>query len=569
MSSILYDPATGQPFTMPKQTASTISCCLCGTPTVYNKAALCETCLKSQVDITEGIERNPSVPFCRGCERFNRSPQWVECNLESPELMSVCLRVIKGLDKVKLLDANWVWTEPHSRRLKIRLTIQKEALGVTIRQDFVVEIIMKSVFCDDCHRGEAKNSATSTVQVRQHVTHKRTFLFLEQMIIRHQAHKKISGFSPGKNGLDFEFDRPQQAAHFVDFVRSVVPVKTTVSKKLVGENRNSNLASYRFKHSVLVAPICKHDLVIFPKSLARATGNISRLVLCAKVSSCLAFVDPFKGTETSITAKQYFKEKKWNSVFSSDSLTEYFVIDSTPVEVQLDLSHHGGSNGSNHSESGGSGNGSSSGKSRRKNKKKKKKNADDRSERDGHTTASAAATVGTAESTGPSTTRSSPSMNIKLMGDVEVARSSDLGVNDTRFFVRSHMGALLKPGDLVMGYDLANSNLSVDVEELPDVVLVRKKRHPKVRNKKSKKGGKKSVVKSGEEGGSSAVSSSRKTLAQGVNLADNEDDVDEVFESMEEDGLIAGVTLAKVMNDKLATTQQIIDEEEEEEKEVV
>jgi nonsense-mediated mRNA decay protein 3 len=510
MTSLSYDdPATGQLFNMPKQTASTISCCLCGTPTIYNKAALCETCLKSQVDITEGIDRNPSVPFCRGCERFNRSPQWVTCDLESPELMSVCLRVIKGLDKVKLVDANWIWTEPHSRRLKIRLTIQKEALGVLIQQDMVTELIMKSVFCDDCHRGEAKNSATSTVQVRQHVSHKRTFLFLEQMILRNQAHKKISGFSPGKNGLDFEFDRPQEAAHFVDFVRSVVPVKTSISKKLVGENKNSNQASYRFKHSVLVAPICKHDLVVLPDSLSRSCGNISRVVLCSKVSSCLSFVDPCTGKEASITSKQYFKEKKWLSLLSTTELSEYFVIDSTPVE--------GKKNGSTNANNGGN----SGGKSRRRNKKKKKKrNGGD--ERDGDTTALSATTISRVPV--PIVTKTT------LLGDVEVARSIDLGVNDQRFYVRSHIGALLKPGDLVMGYDLANSNLSVDIEELPDVVLVRKKRQKVKRNNKTSGGNK------GDQ--NEAISTVRTTLAKGVNIADNEDDIDSVFADMEEDGLI-------------------------------
>ena len=28
--------------------------------------------------------------------------------------------------QVKLVDAVWIWTEPHSKRLKIKLTVQKE-----------------------------------------------------------------------------------------------------------------------------------------------------------------------------------------------------------------------------------------------------------------------------------------------------------------------------------------------------------------------------------------------------------------------------------------------------------
>jgi NMD protein affecting ribosome stability and mRNA decay len=41
------------------------------------------------------------------------------------------LKKIKGLNKVKLIDASWVWTEPHSRRLKVKLTVQKEVRRIT------------------------------------------------------------------------------------------------------------------------------------------------------------------------------------------------------------------------------------------------------------------------------------------------------------------------------------------------------------------------------------------------------------------------------------------------------
>jgi nonsense-mediated mRNA decay protein 3 len=45
--------------------------------------------------------------------------------LESKELLGLCLKRIRGLNKVRLVDARWIWTEPHSNRLKIELTIQK------------------------------------------------------------------------------------------------------------------------------------------------------------------------------------------------------------------------------------------------------------------------------------------------------------------------------------------------------------------------------------------------------------------------------------------------------------
>ena len=65
---------------------------------------------------------------------------WVRAELESKELLTFCVKKVKGLSKVKLVDAGFIWTEPHSRRLKMKVTIQKEVLnGAILQQTFVVE----------------------------------------------------------------------------------------------------------------------------------------------------------------------------------------------------------------------------------------------------------------------------------------------------------------------------------------------------------------------------------------------------------------------------------------------
>jgi nonsense-mediated mRNA decay protein 3 len=68
------------------------------------------------------------------------------------------------------------------------------------------------------------------------------------------------------------------------------------------------------------------------------------------------------------------------------------------------------------------------------------------------------------------------------LADIEVARSSDMGSNDDTYWVKSHLGGILHPGDTAMGYFLANSNLNnpeyesmlKSIQNLPDVVLVKK-----------------------------------------------------------------------------------------------
>lgn len=85
------------------------------------------TILATSIDITDGIPKQATINFCKGCSRFLSPPtQWVICELESRELLAICLRKLKGLSKVRLIDAGFIWTEPHSKRLRVKLTIQKE-----------------------------------------------------------------------------------------------------------------------------------------------------------------------------------------------------------------------------------------------------------------------------------------------------------------------------------------------------------------------------------------------------------------------------------------------------------
>jgi nonsense-mediated mRNA decay protein 3 len=100
---------------------------MCGTPIASNPSNMCINCVRSQVDITDGIPKQLNLHFDRNCGRYLNPPNaWVTAELESKDLLSICLKKIKGLNKVKLVDAGFVWTEPHSKRVKVKLTIQKE-----------------------------------------------------------------------------------------------------------------------------------------------------------------------------------------------------------------------------------------------------------------------------------------------------------------------------------------------------------------------------------------------------------------------------------------------------------
>jgi NMD protein affecting ribosome stability and mRNA decay len=64
--------------------------------------------------------------------RYLQPPsEWVPCALESRELLSLCLKKLKGLNRVKLVDAGFVWTEPHSKRIKVHSLIHNILSPIT------------------------------------------------------------------------------------------------------------------------------------------------------------------------------------------------------------------------------------------------------------------------------------------------------------------------------------------------------------------------------------------------------------------------------------------------------
>lgn len=366
---------------------------------------MCLSCIRSRVDITEGIPKHLVVNFCRGCERYLQPPaQWLYCELESKELLALILKRVKGLNKVRLVDASFIWTEPHSRRIKAKLTIQKEAFAATIlQQSFVVEVVVAGQQCPDCCRREAKNTWNTVVQVRQKVEHKRTFLYLEQLILKHSAHRDCVNIKTVRDGIDFFFGGRSAAAKFVDFLGAVVPIRSKTSEQLITQDVHSGDSTYKFTFSVEIVPVCREDLVYLPPKVSRSLGGLGPLVVCTKVGTSLHFIDPTTLLTAEVVATTYWREA-FLSLASARDLTQFYVLD---VE------------------------------------------------------------------------KGDKTAGKYWLADVLVARSSDFGRNSQTFHVRTHLGRILKPGDIAMGFDLTTSNFNNEAyearrEDLPDLVLVRK-----------------------------------------------------------------------------------------------
>uniref|UniRef100_A0A182PB58 60S ribosomal export protein NMD3 n=1 Tax=Anopheles epiroticus TaxID=199890 RepID=A0A182PB58_9DIPT len=394
-----------------------ILCCECGVPIEPNATNMCVPCLRSHVDITENIPKQAVIFFCRNCERYLNPPnEWVQCSLESKELLSLCLKRLQGLRQVKLVDAGFVWTEPHSKRIKVKLTVHGEVMSdVVLQQVFVVEFTVNNQMCDDCHRTEAKDFWRCMVQVRQKAVNRKTLFYLEQMILKHKAHENTLGIKPNTGGLDFFYATDAHARKMVDFLQAVLPVKVTNSKKLISHDIHSNSYNYKYSYAVDIVPVSKGSLVCLNKRLTQQLGHIAPVCLVSKVANSIHLIDPQTAQMAEVQNMAYWKSP-FEAICNPKQMVEFVVMD-----VEIIREHE------------------------RK----------------------------TFPGQGPVSHR-------HTLADVWVVKSAELGINENTIHVKSHLGNLLKPGDYVLGYDLREANVNnADYEKLksetvPDVLLIKK-----------------------------------------------------------------------------------------------
>lgn len=396
-----------------------VSCCVCGILVESNPSNMCPTCLRSNVDITDGIQKEYIIQYCPDCGRYLQPPKyWLRAELESRELLTLCLKRLRGLNissnsnsnftKAKLVDAKFIWTEPHSKRIKLKLTVQKEIYNnIVIQQSCSIEYVVAWQLCLTCQKvATGQPQWDACVQLRQKAAHKKTFLYLEQLILKKRLHENFTRIEGQPEGLDFFFAHKSHALNFLEFVNKTAPVTRRDAVQLVSHDSKSNTAVQHYTYSLEISPLCREDLVLLPYKdyYLRSLGGLGPLVIVHKVYSSIVFLDPKTLRAGEITGTLYWK-KPFQPLLNSREMVEFYVLECRLLPI---------TNGSHQ------------------------------------------------------------------LGLVTVCLSTEVG-EGREWVVESHLGGLLQPGDLVKGYLLDShtfNNADLDKnykpEHIQDVVLVRK-----------------------------------------------------------------------------------------------
>jgi nonsense-mediated mRNA decay protein 3 len=245
--------------------------------------------------------------------------------------------------------------------------------------------------------------------------------------------KHVLNIDSCRRGLDFYFLTLSQAQAFSQFLSKLAPMKIKTTQKLVSTDSKNNTAHVKHTLTCDMVPLTRDDLVLVHK---QSRGLLAgRLGLVTKVSSVIHIVDASpKRTLTmdamELSPEAYYKagaDKGYPILQTAERMIRFFVLDVELCDVNDSKEiYHGPASG----------------------------------------------------------------IEKYAMADVQVARESDFGTNDLTYNCVTHLGHLIQPGDVVLGYDLVSTSATlstssslgvVDLEEvlhsnvvLPDVVLVKK-----------------------------------------------------------------------------------------------
>lgn len=186
---------------------------------------------------------------------------------------------------------------------------------------------------------------------------------------------------------------------------------------MIGTDDKSNISNFKYTNLVEICPLCKDDLLYLPAKTARNLGNIARLVIVKNISEVIHLLDPLTGQVAQLSADQYWRDPLRPVITAARSRMTRFVVLGKEPVVL------------------------------QRNVSKK------------------------------SATRKLRSQ----LATLTLAREADLGINDKQFEENSHVGYLMKSGDVCVGYDLTETQFVEDEAEemrssgkLPDVIVIRK-----------------------------------------------------------------------------------------------
>lgn len=323
-------------------TVTKIPCCICGTLIEPNNMNMCVDCLRDRTKFADNVPTTSSIIYCRSCGRYQTGKTtWSHMELDSPELLQLCIKRLSGMKDKRVKDAKFLFTEPHSRRIRISLTLEQDSINDSVlRQTIIPTFVVNLMQCPSCcENATPRDHWIAKVQLRQSAKSKRTIFWIEQQILSHNAHAGASTIQKKHDGIDFHFNDKAAASRFVNYLKTITPAQVVESSKIMGEDVQCGTVDLRFSYSVRIPPINRQDMIILPKFLVSSTGNKSHVAICRKMAKNIRLVDPLSGNNITVDAATYWKNP-FDPALTTEHLRRFIVlsidvIDGNYADVEL------------------------------------------------------------------------------------------------------------------------------------------------------------------------------------------------------------------------------------------
>lgn len=304
-----------------------IRCCKCGIHIDPNHKNMCIRCISNETDLTKDIKQTTIIETCRGCERYLIPPKnWKVFTWGTQDLLIHLLSRNKSLKGLNIVDSNFIYTEEHSKRMNVEVSIMQDG----VHQNIILNYVVRNQQCPECMRTESQQYWRAIVQLRQKPHHKRSFLYIEQLILKHRAHIDTSNIKERKDGIDFYYLNRNDAVKMVEFLSSYCGTEVSSSSRLISSDDSNNTANKKFSFAVEILPFCKDDIVHLGRD---NTLGLGEFVIVTKVRSTVTFFDPKTLKSNKIYAKEFFSNRdKYKIVMRSNELQKYKVVFSRRID---------------------------------------------------------------------------------------------------------------------------------------------------------------------------------------------------------------------------------------------
>jgi nonsense-mediated mRNA decay protein 3 len=151
--------------------------------------------------------------------------------------------------------------------------------------------------------------------------------------LKHGAYDKVLKVTVEDDGINFYYKNTTHAQRLIDFLGSLYPITVKNSKQLISHDQSSNVFVYKYAFAVTLPKICKNDLVIIPKKLAKELGGCSQLLLCEKVAETMGFIDLMSFNYVLMSSMQYYYYEKDIQMLNLSRYKRSFeILDCNPVD---------------------------------------------------------------------------------------------------------------------------------------------------------------------------------------------------------------------------------------------